>query len=97
MTYLSTNFTLDELTLSQTASRMGIDNDPPLDVYDNLKILAYGMEEVRKELGDKPILISAATARLRSTRLLVDSLEASTCWGKPATSPAPPSAAWMTL
>ena len=59
MTYLSTNFTLDEATFSQTASRLGIDNDPAIEMLSNLKQTAYGMEEVRRELGDKPILISS--------------------------------------
>lgn len=59
-TYLSTNFTLEEFTDSQTAARQGITNDPPIDVYSNLKSLAYAMEEVRTVLGNRPILVSSA-------------------------------------
>jgi hypothetical protein len=59
MTYISTHFTIDELTHSQEAARRGLDNDPPLHVLDALKNTAYQMELVRLELGEKPILISS--------------------------------------
>lgn len=59
MTYLSSNFTLDEATNSQTASRLGIDNDIPLELLQNAKLAAYGMEQVRSLLGGKPILVSS--------------------------------------
>jgi zinc D-Ala-D-Ala carboxypeptidase len=59
MTYLSSNFTLDEATNSQTAARLGIDNDIPLDLVQNAKLAAYGMEQVRALLGGKPILVSS--------------------------------------
>lgn len=58
-TYLSTHFTLEELTDSQTAARQGIDNTPDTETIERLKLTCYGMEEVRKELEDKPILISS--------------------------------------
>lgn len=58
-TYLSTNFTLEEFCDSQTAARQGIDNCPDKLTLESLKRTAYGLEEVRKELGDKPILISS--------------------------------------
>lgn len=59
MTYLSTHFTLSELTDSQTAARQGIDNTPDAATIERLKLTCYGLEEVRKELGGKPILISS--------------------------------------
>ena len=55
---LSKNFTLDEFTFSQTASRVGIDNTPTEEVLENLKHTAENMEKVRKILG-YPILISS--------------------------------------
>lgn len=58
-TYLSTNFTLEEMTDSQTAARQGIDNQPDPASLERLKATAYGMELVRKELGNRPILISS--------------------------------------
>lgn len=57
--YLSSNFTLDEATNSQTAARLGIDNDIPLDLVQNAKLAAYGMEQVRALLGGKPIIVSS--------------------------------------
>lgn len=57
--YLSSNFTLDEATNSQTAARLGIDNDPTIDLLQNIKQAAYGMEQIRQVLGGKPILISS--------------------------------------
>ena len=57
--YLSTNFTVDEFTASQTAAREGIDNDLPIELLPAAKRTAYGLEMVRTLLGDKPILISS--------------------------------------
>lgn len=55
---LSKNFTVDELTLSQTAARQGIDNTPPPDVLRNLGRLALILEDVRALVG-RPITISS--------------------------------------
>jgi hypothetical protein len=55
---LSPNFSLEELTFSQVASRRGLDNTPPTKVKDNLERLAFFLEQVRK-LFNKPILISS--------------------------------------
>lgn len=59
MMYLSTNFTLDEFTNSQTAERNGIDNTPPDSMLPTLRQTAYGLELVRTLLNNKPILISS--------------------------------------
>jgi len=48
---ISSHFTLEELTLSNTAVRLGIDNSPTQIVIDNLTTLARGLEEVRLKLG----------------------------------------------
>lgn len=56
---LSPNFSLAEFTLSQTASRLNIENTPSSDVVKNLIVTAKGMEEVRGLLNSKPILISS--------------------------------------
>ncbi len=47
---LSDHFTLEELTFSSTAVRMGIDNSPPANIVDHLKILAEGLEKVRSQV-----------------------------------------------
>ena len=56
---LSTNFSLDEFTLSQTAARLGLDNTPDAGSLRNLKRLADTLEQVRAALGELPILISS--------------------------------------
>ena len=56
---LSENFTLEEFTRSQTASRHGIDNTPNEEQVENLKTLAKGLELVRTKLDNNPINISS--------------------------------------
>ena len=58
MRYLSTHFTLDELTASQTAARLGIDNTPPPEVLARLAHTAQGLEAVRIRLG-APVIVSS--------------------------------------
>jgi hypothetical protein len=60
MTQLTTNFSLEELTASETASRHGIDNTPCPEHLDNLLRLATFLEEVKALLGGKPIMINSA-------------------------------------
>ena len=55
---LTPHFTLEEFTYSETATRLGIDNSPTIEVRQNLQVLALGMENVRELLG-KPIHISS--------------------------------------
>lgn len=55
---LSKNFTLDEFTFSQTASRSNIDNTPSPEVLEKLKYTAECMEKVRKILS-YPVHISS--------------------------------------
>ena len=55
---LTPHFTLDELTFSETATRLGIDNTPSIEVRQNLEKLALGLENVRELLGH-PIYISS--------------------------------------
>lgn len=57
---LSEHFTLSEFINSQTASRLGIPNDPPVNLLLAIKSTAAGLEQVRSLLGNKPILISSA-------------------------------------
>ena len=57
---LSENFTLEELTASETAVRHGLDNTPSPIAYQNLVRLANFLEEVKKVLGGKPVMINSA-------------------------------------
>ena len=56
---LSQHFSLQEMTFSQTASRMGINNVPGVDEIHCLEKLATALEKVRSLLGGKPVLISS--------------------------------------
>jgi len=55
---LTTHFDLAEFTASQTASRLGIDNEPPQELYGHLMRTAEMMEKVRELLGS-PIIITS--------------------------------------
>lgn len=56
---LSQHFTLAEFTASSISARKGIDNTPNQQAIDNLKRVAAVMEEVRKLLDSKPIIVTS--------------------------------------
>lgn len=56
---LSPHFTLEELTVSETAARRGLDNTPTNEALANLRRLAQFLEQVRELLG-KPIKVNSA-------------------------------------
>ncbi|WP_136475281.1 D-Ala-D-Ala carboxypeptidase family metallohydrolase [Pseudomonas sp. DG56-2] len=62
---LSEHFTLAEMTASQSAVRLGIDNSPSVETLDNLRRLCALLEQVRL-LVEKPVLVSSG---YRSTEL----------------------------
>jgi hypothetical protein len=66
----SPNFSMDELTHSDTAARHGIDNTPNEDEKDNLYKLAMELENVRKLLNNKPIYVSSGYRCLALNELL---------------------------
>lgn len=55
--HLSQNFTLAEMTASNTAARKGIINVAPPPIVDQLILTADRMEKVRALLGDRPIRV----------------------------------------
>jgi len=57
---LSENFSLEELTNSETASRNNWDNTPNATELSNLVRLAAFLEEVKTVLGGKPVMINSA-------------------------------------
>jgi zinc D-Ala-D-Ala carboxypeptidase len=59
MTPVSAHFSLEEVTHSQTAARLGIDNDLPLELMPNVKKAALGMELVRLALNSNAIIVSS--------------------------------------
>ena len=54
---LSIHFTLEEMTYSEVAARLGLDNTPSPAVVANLRIVAACMETIRTLVGDKPIVV----------------------------------------
>lgn len=70
MTMLSPHFSLEELTASETADRLGIPNDPSPEQLENLKHLClYVLEPIRERWG-RPVRILSG--------LRVDALNATT-------------------
>lgn len=56
---LSANFTLDELTVSETAARHGLDNTPPPEFIENLKLLANSLQTLRSLFGNNAIIVTS--------------------------------------
>jgi hypothetical protein len=56
---LTPHFTLEMLIVSETATRRGIDNRPPDEVFANLRRLAAGLEDVMVALGGRRPLINS--------------------------------------
>jgi len=54
---LSEHFTLEEMTVSEVAARLGLDNAPGATATDNLKRVAALMEEIRALAGGRPIVV----------------------------------------
>jgi zinc D-Ala-D-Ala carboxypeptidase len=54
---LSCHFTLEEMTFSQVAARLGLDNTPDSAAIANLERLTATVEAIRTLLGDKPIVV----------------------------------------
>ena len=57
---LSPNFTLDELTVSEVAARHGLDNTPPQEIIENLKLLAQSLQTLRSFFGNNAIIVTSA-------------------------------------
>ena len=56
---LSNHFSLDEATFSETAVRLGINNQPSAAQLTNMQIAAEGMEKVREILDGKGIRVNS--------------------------------------
>lgn len=56
---LTPHFTLAELTRSNKAAKLGLDNTPTPEALQHLQRTAQMLERVRTALGDKPIIITS--------------------------------------
>tara|TARA_R110000824_G_scaffold98307_2_gene234605 strand:+ start:13544 stop:13984 length:441 start_codon:yes stop_codon:yes gene_type:complete len=70
MTRLTPHFTLEELTFSNTATRLGIDNTPNDVQLSNLMTLAEGLELVRTKLDGHAIRVSSGFRSMDLNRAL---------------------------
>ena len=59
MTPLSPHFSLEELTRSATAGRLGIDNTPPPDCVQRLRALCEDVLERIRSLLDQPVRVNS--------------------------------------
>ena len=59
MIYLSEHFTLEEMTASETARKMHIDNTPPVSAIKNLKILCTQVLEPARQRYGHPLTITS--------------------------------------
>jgi len=87
MTQLTPHFTLEELTRSDTAARLGIDNDAPLEVTKAIKRTALGLEMVRARLNHNAISISSGYRCEALEKVLCEKAYKAWCakHGKPVT------------
>lgn len=69
-TKLSKNFTLGELTYSETAERLGIDNTPDAEQVSNLKVLTTELLQPIRDRIKRPIVISSGFRSLKLNRKL---------------------------
>ncbi|MGA7647463.1 MAG: D-Ala-D-Ala carboxypeptidase family metallohydrolase [Terriglobales bacterium] len=68
--HLSQHFTLEELTYSATAERIGLDNTPTSAVLANLRLVAAVMETIRVLVGGKPIVVHSGYRSVQVNRAL---------------------------
>lgn len=77
---LTKDFTLEELTLSQTASRAGISNAPDDVISKHLQILADTLQKIRDLLG-KPIHVSSGYRSVAVNKLIGGVASSAHCQG----------------
>jgi len=87
---LSPHFSLEELTRSELALRNGIENSPPPEVVEHLRALAYGLEGVRRILG-QPMHVQSGYRCEALERILTE--KSFRAWAA-ARGKAPDEAAW---
>ena len=70
MNYLSDHFTLEEMTASEMARKMHIDNTPPDSAIKNLKILCTQVLEPARQRYGHPLTITSGFRCLKLNRLV---------------------------
>jgi zinc D-Ala-D-Ala carboxypeptidase len=78
---VSEHFTLEELSFSEVAARLGLDNSPGPSVITNLGLVAAALEKVRTLLGDKPIAVHCAYRSAEVNRAVGGVVTSAHCHG----------------
>ena len=81
---LSTNFTLKELTKSDTATRLGLDNTPDDEALENLKTLCEKVLQPVREHFDKSVSVNSAYRSPESNAAVGGSKTSDHCKGMAA-------------
>jgi hypothetical protein len=81
---LSANFTLKELTKSDTATRLGLDNTPDAQALENLKILCEKVLQPVREHFDKSVSVNSAYRSPESNAAVGGSKTSDHCKGQAA-------------
>jgi len=78
---LSTNFTLEELTISQTALRNGIDNTPDKEEIENLKKLCINILQPLRDDFELPLVVSSGFRSKELSSLVGSKITSQHCSG----------------
>ena len=78
---LSTNFTLEELTISQTALRNGIDNTPNEEEIENLKRLCINILQPLRDDFELPLVVSSGFRSKELSSLVGSKITSQHCSG----------------
>lgn len=78
---MSEHFTLEELSFSEAAARLRLDNTPGALVITNLGLVAAVMERVRTLLGDKPIVVHSGYRSPEVNRAVGGVVTSAHCFG----------------
>ena len=83
MTQLSKHFSLEEMTKSSTASRMGIDNTPNEEQIENLKAICENiLEPLREYYESRPITITSGFRSPELSEAIKSSRSSQHCKGE---------------
>ncbi|MGO9403220.1 MAG: D-Ala-D-Ala carboxypeptidase family metallohydrolase [Terriglobales bacterium] len=78
---LSEHFTLEELSFSEAAARLGLDNTPDASVIANLGRVAAAMERIRTLLGNLPIVVHSGYRSLAVNQAVGGVVTSAHCQG----------------
>lgn len=78
---ISKHFTLEELSFSEAAAGLGLDNTPAPDIVANLRLVAVVMERIRTLLGDCAIVVRSGYRSAEVNRAVGGVMTSAHCCG----------------